>query len=289
MGDARQSEGVRRVAFVALAALVVVALSQCADPAKDRAAIAGATSTALAPARPSGPETAAATSAPSAETSPSPSRTASSKPEATPAATPQSPSRPALWQVTRIVDGDTIHVTRGGEVAKVRIIGIDSPEHDECGFEASVTSLRRIIGGREVSLVPGARTSRDQYGRLLRYVEAGRTDIGLAQIKSGYAVARFDSRDGYGAHPREVDYVAADRGSPDRGWLCATPVPVRPRADWPLPGDEHPCPQAEPIKGNESSMIAHSPGQQSYLVTNPEQCFATLSDAVAAGFRPAKR
>lgn len=194
-----------------------------------------------------------------------------------------------LWEVTRVVDGDTIHVARGGTVEKLRIIGIDSPERDECGFEASVGNLRRVIGGRQVSLVPGARTSRDQYGRLLRYVEVGRTDVGLAQITSGYAVARFDSRDGYGAHPREAAYVAADRASPDKGWLCATPPPVRPRADWPLPGDEHPCPQAEPIKGNESSMIAHSPGQQSYLVTNPEQCFATLADAVAAGFRPAKR
>ena len=36
-------------------------------------------------------------------------------------------------------------------------------------------------------------------------------------------------------------------------------------------------------------MIAHSPGQQSYLVTNPEACFANLTDAAADGYRPAKR
>jgi len=174
-------------------------------------------------------------------------------------------------------------------VEKVRLIGIDSPESGECGFTAAVDSLRRILGDRDVSLAAGAPTSRDRYGRLLRYVMVGGTDAGLAQIKAGYAVARFDSRDGYGAHAREAAYIAADRASPDQGWLCATPAPVKPQSTWPLPGDEHPCPRERPIKGNESSMIAHSPGQQSYLVTNPEQCFATLSDAVAAGFRPAKR
>jgi len=60
-------------------------------------------------------------------------------------------------------------------------------------------------------------------------------------------------------------------------------------ARWPLAGDQHPCPQAKPIKGNQSSMIAHSPGQQSYLVTNPEACFTNLTDAAADGYRPAKR
>jgi len=118
----------------------------------------------------------------------------------------------------------------------------------------------------------------------------------------GLAVARYDSRDGYGAHPRETSYVAADAASPKAA--CSTvatpqpapskpanpaPAPVPPAAAWPLAGDQHPCPQAKPIKGNQSSMIAHSPGQQSYLVTNPEACFANLTDAAADGYRPAKR
>lgn len=206
---------------------------------------------------------------------------------AAPAADPDTDG--PLWQVVRIVDGDTIHVERDGVVEKVRLIGIDSPERGECGFTPAVDSLRRVIGDSAVTLASGAATNQDQYGRLLRYVLAGNTDVGLAQIKSGYAVARFDSRDGYGAHAREAAYIEADRQSPDQGWLCATPAPVKPQSSWPLPGDQHPCPQGQPVKGNEPSMIAHSPGQQSYLETNPEQCFASVSDAVAAGFRPAKR
>jgi endonuclease YncB( thermonuclease family) len=248
------------VVILALAALVVIGLSQRADPSEDPGPL-------VSPQLPGTSQ--------SASTNPEPVVTTS--------------EAPALWEVTWVVDGDTIHVSRGGVVEKVRLIGIDTPERDDCGYSAALDSMKRIIGGRAVTLVKGARTDRDQYGRLLRYVSAGGTDVGLAQIKSGYAVARFDSRDGYGSHAREGSYVAADRASADQGWACATPVPVKPQTGWPLPGDEHPCPQARPVKGNESSMIAHSPGQQSYLVTNPEQCFATLSDAVAAGFRPAKR
>ena len=48
------------------------------------------------------------------------------------------------------------------------------------------------------------------------------------------------------------------------------------------------CPAKAPIKGNESSMIYHMPGQRYYDATTPEQCFATESAARAAGFRKAK-
>jgi len=291
MGDAEQVTGVGRGVVVALAMVLVSTLSQCAQPMDGGSAPQGASRSSGAAAGLPSTSSGADVSTPPVTTTRAvaPQTTAAPTPSLGPTRTSTAMPRPALWEVTRIVDGDTIHVTRGGDLVKVRLIGIDSPERDECGFDASAASLRRIIGGRQVRLLTGARTSRDQYGRLLRYVEVAGTDVGLAQIRSGYAVARFDSRDGYGGHPREAAYIAADRASPDRGWRCATPVPIRPTATWPLAGDEHPCPQGQPIKGNESSMIAHSPGQQSYLVTNPEQCFATLSDAVAAGFRPAKR
>ena len=162
----------------------------------------------------------------------------------------------------------------------------------------------------------------DRYGRSLRYVDVDGVDAGLRLITQGYAVARYDSRDGYGRHAREAAYVRADARSPRAA--CSTPQdnprpapaptspsttprsttprsttprnttppltsPTRPTSGWPLDGDRHPCPQARPVKGNEPSMIAHRPGQQSYLVTNPEQCFGSLAEAASAGFRPARR
>lgn len=49
------------------------------------------------------------------------------------------------------------------------------------------------------------------------------------------------------------------------------------------------CPLSNPIKGNESSMIYHMPGQEFYAATHPEVCFRTEASARAAGFRRSLR
>ena len=126
--------------------------------------------------------------------------------------------------VTGVVDGDTIDVS-GGQ--RVRLIGIDTPEIGDCGYGLAGAELRRLVGGRSVVLVPGARDDRDRYGRLLRYVEVDGVDANLALIRAGVAIARYDSRDGYGRHARETEYVAADRDSPPRtGCPAGSPTTV---------------------------------------------------------------
>lgn len=116
------------------------------------------------------------------------------------------------WAVTNVVDGDTLDVTSTtGVIERIRLVGVDTPERGECGFTQATDALRQLTLGRQVRLVPGARDDRDRYDRLLRYVDvAGTDDAGLELIRRGLAIARYDSRDGYGAHPREAAYVAAD-------------------------------------------------------------------------------
>lgn len=121
-----------------------------------------------------------------------------------------------LTTVTAIVDGDTIDTAAG----TVRIIGIDTPERDDCGYEAAAKNLASLIpDGAQVSLVPVATMAEiDVYGRLLRYVDTvDGLDVGAAQIGAGLAIARYDSRDGYGTHPRESDYVALDEATRNVG------------------------------------------------------------------------
>lgn len=125
-----------------------------------------------------------------------------------------------------VIDGDTIELIGG---AGVRLIGIDTPERGECGFGEASAMLRSLIAGRPVRLVPGARDDRDRYGRLLRYVEVGGVDLNLWMINSGRAIARYDSRDGYGRHARENEYVAADRQSPSAN-VCGPPTTLAPSA-----------------------------------------------------------
>ena len=119
-----------------------------------------------------------------------------------------------LVTVRRVIDGDTIDTSIG----RVRVVGIDTPEKGDCGYQGATSALRAAIAasGDQVVLVKaGQGDDEDRYGRLLRYVDSpSGTDLGRSQITAGWARARYDSRDGYGAHPRERDYIAADAASP---------------------------------------------------------------------------
>lgn len=131
-------------------------------------------------------------------------------------ATPPGEGQPGTVSgvVTNVVDGDTIDVAG---VGRIRVIGIDTPERGACGYESATLAMAALVNGREVTVVPGAVDDADRYGRLLRYVDVGTIDAGLSLIEDGWAIARYDSRDGYGRHPREQEYVAADLAAPDLG------------------------------------------------------------------------
>ena len=109
------------------------------------------------------------------------------------------------------MDGDTIDVTSLPS-DNIRFIGRDTPEvGTQCGAPAT-QHLRALIAGRPVSLVaaPG-REDHDGYSRPLRYVEVAGVDIGRQMIADGFAIARYDSLDGYQTHPRQTDYALSTR------------------------------------------------------------------------------
>ncbi len=85
-------------------------------------------------------------------------------------------SAPANAVVTKVVDGDTIHVSINGATEKVRLIGVDTPETVdrrrpvECfGREASDFTKSLLPKGTAVRLVLDVE-ARDRYKRLLAYV-----------------------------------------------------------------------------------------------------------------------
>ena len=120
--------------------------------------------------------------------------------------------------VTGVVDGDTVDLSTG---ERVRIIGIDTPEADQCGYGDAAAHLSTWVLDKVVTVTPGARDDVDRYGRILRYLDVEGVDAGRQQIVAGLAIARYDSRDGYGGHPREADYVAVDASTPSIS--CAPP------------------------------------------------------------------
>jgi micrococcal nuclease len=99
---------------------------------------------------------------------------------------------PLEGTVTRIVDGDTIHVDVGGRVEKVRYIGVNTPEvhhprkGEEPGGRAAAAVNRQLVSGRHVRLELDAQ-SRDRHGRLLAYVWVADTMVNAELVRRGFA------------------------------------------------------------------------------------------------------
>lgn len=186
-------------------------------------------------------------------------------------------------RVVRWIDGDTVVTSQG----TVRLIGMNTPEVGKCGFAAATALARRVApaGSHIVLGNPRSTQDRDRYGRLLRYVNRGSVDVGLREIKAG-AIAMYDGRDGYDAHPRQARYHRADRRNPN---FCAHRRHHHAGGGGSYaPVSTYNCPKNARIKGNASSMIYHMPWNAYYSVTTPEECFATEAAAQAHGYRPAQ-
>ncbi len=99
------------------------------------------------------------------------------------------------YQVMKVVDGDTMDINIDGQVSRLRVIGIDTPEtvdprkSVQCfGIEAS-NKAKEILTGQYVTVESDpTQGDKDKYGRLLRYVYLpDGTDYGLFMISNGYA------------------------------------------------------------------------------------------------------
>jgi micrococcal nuclease len=108
---------------------------------------------------------------------------------------PSASSSSSSGRVTRVVDGDTIHVMVGGRDENVRYIGVDTPESVkpgtpvQCFAERASAFNKRLVAGEQVRLVRDAE-ERDRYGRLLAYVYRTRDNlfINATLVTGGYAV-----------------------------------------------------------------------------------------------------
>jgi len=89
--------------------------------------------------------------------------------------------------VTKVIDGDTV-VVEGGY--HVRLLGMDADEKGYPCYDQAKTRLESLVLLKQVRLEKD-KTDSDQYGRCLRYIFIGNTNIGVQLVKEGLAVARF--------------------------------------------------------------------------------------------------
>jgi micrococcal nuclease len=106
--------------------------------------------------------------------------------------------------VSRIVDGDTIHVRAGGGRTIVRLVGIDTPEvypQPECfGAQATDLTRRLLPPGTTVAVrTDPTQGERDRFGRLLGYVytgsASGADSVNHALVRAGAARVFLRARD----------------------------------------------------------------------------------------------
>jgi len=187
----------------------------------------------------------------------------------------------------RVIDGDTLDLA--GD--RVRLFGIDAPERSQpCDRNGQVWACgewaRAVLADAvQAAAVSCAVQDHDSYGRAVAICHAAGADIGQMMVQAGAARAyrRYSDR-----------YVVAESAAAvaRRGIWAArmqTPESYRHPAAAQPPTD---C----PIKGNISAhgRIYHRPGQRDYAATRisaarGEAFFCSEADAIAAGFRPARR
>ena len=112
-----------------------------------------------------------------------------------PAADPPVGAQGAEAVVTRVTDGDTVHIYSAAGPDVVRLLGIDTPEtvkpHTpvQCGGPEASAFAHQLLDGQHVTIVADpTQADRDRYHRLLRYVRLsdGR-DYSVEAARAGMA------------------------------------------------------------------------------------------------------
>ncbi len=200
-------------------------------------------------------------------------------------------------RVVGVADGDTAFIEIDGVRETVRLVGIDAPESDGpyrdpgCFGDRASDRLRELLPvgvAVRVETDPGQRSSRDRFDRLLGYVFRQGDEISINQRLVAEGMAQvFVFRDD--PFSQTVEFRRSEDEARSNGlglWGACGRSGQGPAA---APASDRDCPADAPIKGNLPSAIYHSPGDESYEMTNPERCFADARAAEAEGFRPAAR
>ncbi|MDG1266667.1 MAG: thermonuclease family protein, partial [Ilumatobacter sp.] len=178
------------------------------------------------------------------DTTPSPTTgadTVSSTPPDSTLPSPPTTIEPAVPGVVitswTIVDGDTINT----DGQSIRILGYDTPERGECGYDEAGEFLADLLATGTVSLVADSGDDTDRYGRLLRHVLVDGKPVGLSMIEAGKANARYDALDGYLRHRYQDRYRDADSANTFSCVVVSLPQTSSSAEPWNQPGPDLDC------------------------------------------------
>jgi endonuclease YncB( thermonuclease family) len=144
--------------------------------------------------------------------------------------TPMSPAGAGTYEkarVVRVIDGDTIDVDRNGDGridARIRLLGLDAPEHGLCNFAASGNALRSLVRHKVVEL----RSDRGRTGimnrperRVIVTVAGGaKVDASTWMLERGWGV--WMPRAGELTQSLQQHQAADRAAAAGRGWFNST-------------------------------------------------------------------
>jgi endonuclease YncB( thermonuclease family) len=151
--------------------------------------------------------------------------------------------------VTNVVDGDTVDLSDG---RRVRLLGIDTPERGDCGFDEASQFARTTLLNQEVEVAADpTQDELDQYGRSLLYIGAP-DDYSTGVARAGWARHYvFDNNPVQKAPQIEAAQRAAQA---ERlgiwGGVCAPPPPPPPTPPAPAIRQEPP-----PAPNNDNDTV----------------------------------
>ena len=194
-------------------------------------------------------------------------------------------------RVIGVMDGDTIKVLDANKVEyKIRLGGIDAPEHDQPFGERSKKSLASAVMGRDVRI---EWAKQDRYGRLVGKIWVSppelhcdsrisncpmTLDVNLAQLTVGLAWHYKEYASEQSAEDRRrYAFAEEDARARQAGlWTDADPTP---------PWDWRHGTAGGPVKKTTSSGICHVPGTAGYSATKKFTQYPTLEACLASGGR----
>jgi Micrococcal nuclease (thermonuclease) homologs len=98
---------------------------------------------------------------------------------------PPPPAPPRTARIVRVIDGDSIRIHEAdGFDREVRLLGIDAPEKSQEFGNRAKQNLQRLARGGAVQ-IEGKKI--DRYGRLVARVSFDGNDLGLRQVRDGFA------------------------------------------------------------------------------------------------------
>ncbi|KIG13119.1 hypothetical protein DB30_00584 [Enhygromyxa salina] len=133
---------------------------------------------------------------------------------------------PSEAKVARVIDGDTIELDSG---ERVRYLMIDTPETTtqlECWGEQAKAANKSLVEGKTVTLTYDVEC-RDDYDRLLAYVELAGQQINRVMIERGHACVLHISPNGddIANEYEALEYQARMQVPPAGLWASCDPTP----------------------------------------------------------------